>query len=217
MMPRKSSSKKGQITSLSTVLIVIVIIVLVFSTYVWGRGMLDQYEARTSANYAQGKLLELRTDILEVLHDGSNSTRVMQFDAGEGKLGILEGPSCSGSMPGANGIFYELETERQLIDSTEDKWILIDPTDDSFACTASYDSHYSGVLLTKGNVGGVAKQYTTDYMLWFRNLTAADTYAVKISAGSVVEVSGGTHTIVIKNLGTTSSTPYVTTIRVDIQ
>jgi hypothetical protein len=213
----KFRSNKGQVGSLSTVLIVMVIIMLVFTTYVWGRGLLDHYEARASANYAQGKLIEMRTDITEVMHDGPNASRVIHFDSGGGKLGILEGSSCSGGLPNANGIFYEIKTTRPISSSTDNVWFLTDPLDTNDSCQASYDSHYAGILLAKGDLSGA--EYTTSFLLWFRNLTTpSDTYLISISAGGATEVSGGTHTLIVRNLGTSSPAPntYLTNIQVDI-
>ncbi len=202
-------NKKGQSTSLGAILITGIILSLVLITYVWGQGLVETQQTVTTANYMETRMLDFRTSINEVAHEGINSTRLVHFSISEGTLEIQNGSYCSGGSPNNNALVYELGTSSELVESRN--LISIDPIESNMDCTASYSNSSSSVLLAKSDKAG--NDYLNIYKLWFRQLndSSGNGYLIKLLPGDVSGVSGGSYTAVFRNNRTYNDAGVITT------
>lgn len=216
---------RGQIAPLSTILVLAIVLILVVATYMWGTGILSAQQTRTNINYMQARLLDIRSNIIEVSQEGLNSTRIINVHVPEGILAIQNGRDPCGSFPNdptatadSNSISYNLSYKDKLIDATS--WIIIDPRESSQDCV-TMNNNSAAVLL--GKSAQVASMYDNTFLLWFRALSDSfgNKYLINLSRGSASSVSGGVHTISVKNTGTVNVSVggvwvIYTNIKVDI-
>jgi hypothetical protein len=214
-------NKKAQTVPLSTVIVVMIIIVIVFSSYVWGAGLLDSYQKKTSINYMQNKLLDIKRNVLEVVREGEQSTRSMQIDASSGDFYISQGASCSGTAISSNFFAFNTTNEDETLIEAEsqDTWVLLDTHDNSKNCSDNYTTHSPGVLIGKYTQSGGA--YHMTYAMWFRNLTddSGMIYAINLTVPSSAsgQAADSVQTLSIRNNGVVrTATATVTNINLDI-
>jgi len=203
--------KKGQMMALSTILMLAIVIVLVVAAYFWGSSLLQTQEDTATSSYVRGKMLEIKRNVIEVTHEGINSTRTVQVDLSRGELSVLGGAYCPGSAIGKNGLVYNITTSTKLIQATNESWVLIDPRENSTKCDESYEENGPGVLLGRSRPHG-SGSYSNEYFLWFRKLTDDDSneFLISILPGQSSAASGGTGTVVLRNTGVSGTTTNVT-------
>lgn len=208
-------SKRAQVETYTIVLVFGIILALVITSYIWGRGLMETQKTRTMLSYMQIKLLDLKGNIIEVSHEGVNSSRAIQVDVSEGYLSISSGDHCSGTSINSNGIVFNISSKSKLVDA--ENWALIDPREDNESCTASYINNSAGILVAKNQK--VATTYVNSFMIWFRKLTDESNigYLINISAKDTTVVSGGTYTVVVRNVGfVNSSNTIYSNVQIDI-
>ncbi len=221
------NNKKAQSTALSMVLVIAILVVVVLLTYVWAKTLYDSQKTRTSADYVQSKLFEIKRAVLAVSHEGQNSSRIVRLDIPDGKLILNNGSFCtnyaSGNRMLNNSIVFNITTNSRLIGS--DDWISIDTTESNTSCDAPYDNSSIAVLMGKSEKAG--NSYVNSYTMWFRNLTQLNGavggfpknnfYIINITGGDVMSASGGSYTLIVRNMGTSNiSYAIYTTVRIDI-
>ena len=210
-----SKNKKAQSTALSTILVLAIIITIVIATYIWGKGLLDAQETRITVNYMKTKLIDIKNDVVEVSHEGINSTRIIRLDVPIGTLTIANGSHCIDSTRYRNHVIYTISTDNRLVES--DSFIIIDPRESNQSCNVSYDGNSAGILLAKSDK--VADLFLNSYKMWFRVLEdqSGTKYYINLTRGDVYQVSGGSYTLVITNLGTTNTSNLISTrVKIDI-
>jgi hypothetical protein len=169
-------------------------------TYTWGKTVVDSQKRSSTVSYMQSKLLKLRSNIIEVSHEGINSSRILGIKLSEGELKIVNGTYCSNNELYYNYILYNISADSKLVDSV-DSWIIIDPIETNNSCYASLNNNSAGILL--GRAFPVSNKYENSYIVWFRNLTdeLGRGYIISIKQGDVSRISGGTYTIIARNDG----------------
>lgn len=212
------SNNRGQAEGLSTVLLVAIIVVVTIVAYVWGTGLFESQKSRSTVDYMTGKLLDMRSAVLAVTHDGLNSSRIIQVDVPVGDLRVTGGSFCSSGNMSGNSIAFNLSTAKPLIDSAT--WVSIDPTESNSSCDASSENNSQAVLM--GKAERIGNSYVNSYTLWFRNLTQPNGatnnfFVINITPGDSATAAGGGHRVIVRNTGTINSSYTIyTTVQVDI-
>ena len=209
---------KAQVPELSMVLIVAVLIVIVVLTYTWGKALFDAQKTRTTTEYMQAKLFEIKRGVLAVSHEGLNSSRIVNLDISEGVLILNNGGFCSNSRMENNSVVFNITTKSKLIDS--ENYTNIDPFEGNASCDAPFENSSIALLMGKSERAG--NSYVNSYALWFRNLSqpngaSNNFYVINITTPDAKKAGEGTHTLIMRNTGTVNvSFTIYTTVAVDI-
>ncbi|MFH1450610.1 MAG: hypothetical protein ABIF92_01370, partial [archaeon] len=145
-------NRKAQAEMISFVLIALIVVVLVLTSYIWGSGVLSDQQDSYSTSRMKSKMLEIREAIMAVAQEGENATRVLQVHIDRGRLYLdtdFTAVSC-GSARTDNGLIFEADTKDEIVSSND--WISIDPyeNDTGDLCTTGGPSlSYPAVLLAR--------------------------------------------------------------------